>query len=298
MTASPRVTVVIPVFNGANYLSQAIESALAQDFDGFEVVVVNDGSADGGRTEEIARGFLPRIRYFSQPNGGVASALNRGIAEARGEYVSWLSHDDLYIQDKLSRQAALLRERGLSRTVVYGDYEIEDVDSGRRLVPAPPRLDRAASPDAQFLSLLFLGRLHGCTMLLPRACFLELGGFAEALRTTQDYDFWFQLLAAGYHFVRLPGPVVVSRLHAAQGTRAMSEIHVREATALYEKYVGKFPVLVAEMGPSTAFDVLRAFEERGLGEVGRTFQAIWASPSPMRALVAPALGWLARRRRP
>ena len=74
-----KVSIIIPVYNGSNYLKEAIESALAQTYDNVEVLVVNDGSNDGGATEQIALSYGERIRYFKKENGGVASALNVGI---------------------------------------------------------------------------------------------------------------------------------------------------------------------------------------------------------------------------
>ena len=92
----PKVSIIIPVFNGSNYLQEAIDSALAQTYKNIEVIVVNDGSDDHGATENVAQKYEDRIRYFSKENGGVASALNWGIKNMTGEYFSWLSHDDIY----------------------------------------------------------------------------------------------------------------------------------------------------------------------------------------------------------
>src|SRR5688500_7068290 len=100
----PRVSVVIPVYNGANYLAQAIDSALAQTYPDGEVVVVDDGSTDERATERIARGYGHRIRYIRKENGGVATALNAGIEAMTGDYFSWLSHDDMYLPDKVALQ--------------------------------------------------------------------------------------------------------------------------------------------------------------------------------------------------
>ena len=102
--ADPRVSIVIPVYNGANYLAQAIDSALAQTYSNVEVVFVDDGSTDGGETERVARGYGDRIRYLRKENGGVATALNAGIEVMTGEYFSWLSHDDLYLPEKVALQ--------------------------------------------------------------------------------------------------------------------------------------------------------------------------------------------------
>ncbi len=89
------------------------------------MIVVNDGSSDGGKTEEIALSYGDRIRYFRKENGGVASALNLGIREMRGEYFSWLSHDDVYLPRKVEREAAALAARG-DDAIAYSDYEVID----------------------------------------------------------------------------------------------------------------------------------------------------------------------------
>src|ERR1700693_5429600 len=96
----------MPVYNGANYMRAAIDSALEQSWPDTEVVVVNDGSCDDAQTERIARSYGERVKYISKPNGGVASALNAGIAAMSGEIFCWLSHDDRHFPEKTSRQVA------------------------------------------------------------------------------------------------------------------------------------------------------------------------------------------------
>ena len=83
MTDAPLVSIIIPVYNGSDYLKEAIESALAQTYSNIEILVVNDGSCDDGKTEEIALSYKDRIRYITKPNGGVSSALNLGIAQMK-----------------------------------------------------------------------------------------------------------------------------------------------------------------------------------------------------------------------
>src|SRR6185295_17389252 len=97
------VSIVIPVFNGARYVGEAIESALAQTWPNTEVIVVNDGSDDGGATQRAIERYGGAVRVIVKPNGGVASALNAGIAAMRGQWFSWLSHDDLYLPTKIER---------------------------------------------------------------------------------------------------------------------------------------------------------------------------------------------------
>lgn len=227
----PLVSIVIPVYNGSDYLREAIESALAQTYLSTEVIVVNDGSTDGGATEAIARSFGERIRYFSKPNGHVSSALNHGIANMRGKYFSWLSHDDMYYPEKVASQVAALESLGAD-TVVYGDYETLDVESGKRTEHRLP----AITPERFRWSLTVAARIHGCTLLVPRACFDLCGMFDTTLRTTQDYDMWFRI--AGQHrFVHVPGVVVAARIHPGQGTKQLSDIVVQECNVLLSGFI-------------------------------------------------------------
>ncbi len=79
----PKVSIVIPVYNGSDFLAHAIDSALSQTYNNIEILVINDGSNDDGTTERVATSYGDKIRYFSKPNGGVASALNMGISKMR-----------------------------------------------------------------------------------------------------------------------------------------------------------------------------------------------------------------------
>lgn len=109
----PLASVIIPAYNAERYLREAVESALAQTHSHLEVVIVDDGSTDGTRrlAEELAAGDA-RVRVFSQENAGVGAARNRGIAEARGEFIAPLDADDFWYPEKLARQIAVLVERG------------------------------------------------------------------------------------------------------------------------------------------------------------------------------------------
>ena len=99
----PLVSIVIPVYNGADYMREAIDSALSQTYPHIEVLVVNDGSTDSGATAAVARSYGDKIRYFEKKNGGVSSALNYGIRNMQGSYFSWLSHDDVYEKTRQNR---------------------------------------------------------------------------------------------------------------------------------------------------------------------------------------------------
>jgi len=249
----PLVTIVIPVFNGASFLGGAIESALGQTYSSIEVIVVNDGSCDEGATERVARSFGDRIRYFSKENGGVASALNFAIHRMKGEYFSWLSHDDLYLPDKVSQQVGFLTKYEATRTVVYSDYSIftdEAVaDSVSVHMPGvPPKYFR--------YWLAARSALHGCSLLIPRSMFTEIGTFSERLRTTQDYDLWFSA-AEHYSFVHLPAVLIQARNHGSQDTQSRANLAFQESNDLHLSFVKK--LLYSEIPGESVDEVGRSY---------------------------------------
>jgi hypothetical protein len=216
----PLVSLVIPVYNGANFLKEAIESALAQTYPHLEIIVVNDGSKDGGKTSAIARSYGDRIRYFEKVNGGVASALNLAVREMRGQFFSWLSHDDLYDRQKVELQVTACLERGFQdHVIVYSDFLT--VREDRTQIGATAHLQNFLQADLEKpLFPLLNGLIHGCSLLISRDLFDDSGLFNESLRTTQDYDLWNRMFRKA-RFVFVPRPLIHSRQHGDQGSRTI-----------------------------------------------------------------------------
>jgi glycosyltransferase involved in cell wall biosynthesis len=227
--SNPTVSVVIPVFNGANYLRQAIDSALAQTYPYAEVIVVNDGSDDGGRTRDIALSYNSRIRYFEKSNGGGASALNLGINEMRGTFFCWLSHDDVYYPEKIERQVAYWQQLADHRVVLFsGSHFIDD----RSRVTGTAPIHRLALRNS---ILAVLGTyVSGCSTMIPKAAFDETGSFNEDLRNTPDVEMWLRMVMKGYRFQYMPEVLIQSRCHAEQVTMIYSARHAAELRAFYQ----------------------------------------------------------------
>lgn len=265
MDFAPRVSIVIPVFNGADYLREALDSALAQTYRNIEVLVVNDGSSDGGATEQIARSYGDRIRYFVKPNGGVASALNRSIEEMTGEYFSWLSHDDLYTPDKVEREVLSLSGPERDRTIVYSDYAVFSTDP---TAVAPVRMP-GVPPERFRYWITIENSLHGCTLLIPKSAFDECGRFDETLRTTQDYDLWFRM-ARRYRFVHVPEILVKARSHPDQGSLRMAGTALAECNALLSGFVES--LTQSELAQATALAPALAYAEISNGMLQRGFR--------------------------
>ena len=217
--SNPKVSIIIPCFNGEKYLREAIDSALAQTYENIEVIVVNDGSSDG--TENIALEYGDKIRYFKKENGGVSSALNLGISKMEGEYFSWLSHDDLFLPEKTEKQVNALLGRQEKKIFVYSNFTclIEKDGSYQRLIPAN-RLYGDLCEKSAFPVLFNL--INGCTVLIHKSLFEKYGLFDETLSTSQDYDMWMKLLFDNEP-IYLEESLVITRIHDKQGSKTISE---------------------------------------------------------------------------
>ncbi len=219
MINNPLVSIVIPVYNGANYMRYAIDSALNQTYPNCEVIVVNDGSDDDGATESIARSYGDKIRYYVKENGGVATAVNLGIEKMKGEYFAWLSHDDMFYPDKIERQIRALQESDDQHAIVHGNFDFLDVEINKReyvdwLLQFPrEKLEQGCFP-AVFLCI------HGSTVLVHRSHFERCGLYRTDLKATQDSEFLFRIMR-GQKSLFVDAPLIVARRHKEQGQRTM-----------------------------------------------------------------------------
>lgn len=228
----PKVSIVIPVYNGEKYMREAIDSALRQTYKNIEIIVVNDGSIDG--TDEIAKSYGNKIRYFKKQNGGVASALNFAIKIMTGDYFSWLSHDDVYKKEKIERQIKLLRKNEEKDTIVACLYDV--VDENCNYLYSFEDKQNEIKNNRHPLFYLFNGYINGCALLINKSVFNEIGVFDENLPTTQDYDLWFRIFRKKKiifsNFFDL-----LSRCHDLQGSKNNLEAHIKECDALWIKMI-------------------------------------------------------------
>ncbi len=241
MKYQPLVSIVIPVYNGSNYVREAIDSALAQTYENIEILVVNDGSKDDGATEAIALSYGDKIRYFGKPNGGVSSALNFAFEKLNGEWFSWLSHDDLYYPQKVEKQIALINELleetpdlDIKKITVRTATESIDKDGKVIKTPSYRNVPKHEKPIDTILNNISNYRLSGCSFLLPTACIADIGGFTEAIRTVSDVEYWYRLLFAGYEFYCLTEDILVkNRSHGKQVGKTKVELFNREMNDLF-----------------------------------------------------------------
>lgn len=233
---SPKVSIIIPVYNGSNYLREAIESAIGQSYENCEVIVVNDGSDDGGLTESIALSYGDKIRYYRKKNGGVATALNWGIKVMKGEFFSWLSHDDLYSENKIEIQMNAILSEGQTSDIAYSDYILWYMENNKKVYSNYLNCLEQEQLNSGFFSI-WLSKFRGCTLLIHKRHFERVGLFDENLKTTQDEDMWFRIFEE-VDAVFVPIPLVTMRIHPEQGSRTILEYY-EERVQLYRGYLDK-----------------------------------------------------------
>lgn len=239
---NPLVSIIIPVYNGANFISEAIDSALAQTYKNIEILVVDDGSKDN--TGEIVKRYGNSVKYLPKENGGVSTALNFGIENAKGEYISWLSHDDFYHSDKIEKQIKILSglsEEARKNTVLYSSFEEMNEDRNVYDKFEPQKKYSIKKLNNSFWPVI-AGLINGCTVLFPKYCFEQIGNFNPELKYTQDSDFFFRLYPK-FKFLFHPDITVISRKHKEQGGQLKNERIVKEDNELYINMVNKISVV-------------------------------------------------------
>jgi GT2 family glycosyltransferase len=225
VTRQPRVSGVLPVYNGEPFLASAVESILAQSFRDFELITIDDGSDDasGEILDRLAAGDK-RLRIVHQTNAGIVAALNRGLALARGELIARMDADDVAHPERFARQVAFLDAH--PETAVVGcAVTLIDRDGTRIRDVEYPLASEAVAAFLECGSPL----AHPAAMM-RRAAVLAVGGYREAYRHAEDYDLWLRM-AERYRIANLPDRLLLYRQHAAKQSFAYA-VEQRFATCI------------------------------------------------------------------
>lgn len=214
----PLVSIIIPVYNGSNYMREAIDSAIAQTYENIEIIVVNDGSTDDGETERIALSYGDKIKYYRKENGGCASALNFAISKMQGEWFSWLSHDDVYMPNKVQMSVDCIRENNsyAHNTIIVCGTEVIDEKGETLLSPGFSNKPKYISASDMFSSFMNGQALNGCALLIPKEALDKTGKFSTEYVYILDWMYWIELSLNDYNFYYFPHKLVKNRMHSAQ----------------------------------------------------------------------------------
>lgn len=210
------ISVIIPTYNRLELLKQTVESVRAQTFRDFEIIVVNDGSTDGADAWLADQADIVGINQF---NSGIAASRNRGAEEARGQWLSFLDHDDLWAQDKLELQARFVKERPelamvAARHVRLGK-RFKNIRNGQRLW------------GDLFVKEYSQSFIHTSSVMIRRDVFDDVGGFPTQYKFADEFHVWLEI-AANHPIGYLDDPLVFIRFY--ESNTSHNRIGVRTDT--------------------------------------------------------------------
>jgi len=209
MSKKPIISVLMAVYNSEKYLSEAIESILAQTYSDFEFIIINDGSID--RSEAILQEYRKqdeRIRVISRGNTGHAAALNEGLIHANGRYVARMDNDDIAFPERFAKQVAFLEEQ--SDYVAVGSRVLM-IDPEGRPIGLANELTSHEEIDAMHLAGSSGAIAHPAVMLRSIAL-QKIGGYNKKMETAEDVDLFLRLAEVG-RLANLPEVLLKYRLH-------------------------------------------------------------------------------------
>lgn len=247
-TSKPLVSIIMPVYNGADYIGQAIESVLAQEYPNFELVIIDDGSTDNTK-EVILRYNDERIRYLYQENKGVSSARNLAINKAKGQYIMPLDADDMMTPDFIAKHLAEF-EKHPDVDLVYCDVLLIDGNGNQiRIMNKPEYQDR------RYLIRDLLRAGHPVVPFrlgIRRSVFDKIGFYDEDLLIGEDYDMMRRFVKAGLKAHHLSEPLHLRRMYADSLSRNCSAQKAKSHFEVIKRFIDTFAY--DELFPDVAWD--------------------------------------------
>lgn len=239
MEQNPFVSVIIPVYNGSNFLNEAVDSVLSQSYDNYEIIIVDDGSLD--TTWDIIQGYVAqypnKIRGYHKENGGVSTALNFGIRKMYGEWFAWLSHDDLWLPNRLEKQMEYIKLHP-NGSIYYSNHYYLNVENNSKWSTNFHQYPRGKSLRVLVEGYCFI---NGITVLIRKKLLDEVGFFDEQYRCVQDLDMWVRL-ALKSECLFQPDILAILRVHSNQTGATLLPRCRRELYSMQAKYFSKLSI--------------------------------------------------------
>jgi len=240
----PKVSVIIPVYNAEKFISETIESVVAQTYPDWEIIAVDDGSTD--KTPEILKEYakkLPKkVRVIAQKNSGVSIARNNAIAVAKGEYIAFLDHDDLWMPEKLEKQVKLL-DSNKALGLVYSDSHQIDGEGNLK----GDTIFHSVKPfrGNVFNELLCINFIPCLTAMVRKEVLDKVGPFNPRYKVAEEYDLFLKI-AERWPVDFIEQPLAKYRFHAGSFSKNV-DISVDEDFQIMEYWLKKKPHLKKEL---------------------------------------------------
>lgn len=235
-----KVSIVIPVYNGEKYINEAIKNVLRQDYENYEVIVVDDGSTDKTLLNIERDPLSKNIKIIEKENGGVGSALNAGIKAMTGNWFKWLSADDVLEINCLSRMMNTIKKtENNTEKIFYTHYDIIDEDN--ELIVEFEEQDRNKfTHEEKCAELLKNYYGNGTTCMIHKSVFDRVGYFDESLKNGEDYDFWLRcVLQYDIDLYLIPENLAKYRKHRNQLTNRMGTQLFKNVQKIRENNIAK-----------------------------------------------------------
>jgi glycosyltransferase involved in cell wall biosynthesis len=255
-SAEPTISIVMPCHNHGEYLGQAVESVLKQTYQGFEVIIVDDGSSDEHTRRNLNNYDHPKIKLIQTPHQGLANARNTAIEAARGEYILPLDADDRIGKTYLEKALEILETRE-NVGIVYSEAEFFGEASGKWNLP-PYRFPE-----------ILLGNVIFCSAFFRKRDWVAVNGYnPNMIYGWEDYDFWLSLIELGSEVVRIPETLFFYRKRSNSMIRTMSRDHMLYS---YAQLFKNHPQLYAD----NMANLLLSCVEQG-AQLQRTIESSWS----------------------
>ena len=240
-----KISIIIPTYNSAQYICEAIESVLNQTYKDFEIIVVDDGSTDN--TKEVIKPYLNKIKYIYQQNSGPSAARNRGIKEAKGEYIAFLDADDIWLPQKLELQIKFM-ETYPNLGLTFADVCFFRKE--RRIIKKTFLKDKKVfknlhTQSTSFFEKIFLEKIFNAlieenfvptsTVVAKMECFNKVDFFDETLFSVEDRDMWLRI-ALFYDIGFINFPLVLKRFHETN-ISANQELALKSRLKVMKKFL-------------------------------------------------------------
>jgi teichuronic acid biosynthesis glycosyltransferase TuaG len=220
------VSIVIPFYN-CSFAGRAISSALQQTYNNIEIIVVDDGST---LHLQSFKPFLDQIVYVKKKNGGTASALNKGFKKAKGDYIAWLSSDDMMVPEKVEMQLEFMKQEDAAFS--FTDYQIINEKDE---ILTPEGILSGCSKESLLEDLKTKCTINGSTMMMKRRLLADVGIFNSSYRYAHDYEYWIRAYLK-HDLAFLKKPLTLYRTHKGMGTKKHYKKICEEADQIKKLY--------------------------------------------------------------
>jgi glycosyltransferase involved in cell wall biosynthesis len=244
----PDVSVILPVYNGAQYLPKAIDSILTQSFPGFELIIVNDGSADN--SEQVIKAYTdPRIIYIANDrNRGLVYSLNKAIEQSRGKYIARMDSDDVCLEERLALQKKWLDENTGADVVACTVQFIDEKDQPAGIWPT----DLATTSPESIRKMLPRQNCVTHPSVMIRAEILKAYRYRTYQKNIEDYDLWLRMTADGKRIDKIDKTLLLYRVHG----QSVTSLYLKTANSFLKHFHCKRKYLYHRIGSGkfNAFD--------------------------------------------